>query len=337
MTDIPNPIVLQRADPYVIRHNGEYYFTGSYPAYDRIVLRKAKHLADLQKAEEVTIWTKHETGPMSHLIWAPELHRVNDKWYIYFGSAPNDGIDDDTFNHRVMCLENADDDPMSDNWVERGQVDTGWETFALDATSFEHNGAQYLVWGQQDMDIPGHSNLYIARMKNPWTLETKAAMLCKPEYDWEKIRFMVCEGPSVVKHDGKIYLTYSASGTGPEYAMGMLTASLDSDLLDPASWAKSPKPVFETNEAAHQYGPGHNSFTKDEDDETDVMVYHVRNYTEITGDPLYEPNREACAKTISWKADGSGPDFGQPAAFTRWAPSARCEILPSDGSHDGIE
>ncbi|MCI1983625.1 MAG: glycoside hydrolase family 43 protein [Bifidobacteriaceae bacterium] len=334
MTDIPNPIVLQRADPYVIRHNGWYYFTGSYPAYDRIVLRKAKHLADLQTAEEVTIWTKHETGPMSHLIWAPELHRVNNKWYIYFGSAPNDGIDDDTFNHRVMCLENADDDPMSDNWVERGQVDTGWDTFALDATSFIHNGDQYLVWGQQDLTIPGHSNLYIARMENPWTLATKAVMLCKPEYDWEKIRFMVCEGPSVVTHDGKIYITYSASGTGPEYAMGMLTANEDADLLDATSWKKSPTPVFETNEAAHQYGPGHNSFTKDEDDVTDVMVYHVRNYTEITGDPLYEPNREACAKTISWNADG--PVFGKPAAFPRWAPQARCEVLPADGSHVNV-
>lgn len=332
MIDIPNPIVLQRADPYVIRHNGEYYFTGSYPDYDRIILRKAKHLADLQSAEEVTIWTKHETGSTSHLIWAPELHRVNNKWYIYFGAAPDANIDDDTFNHRVFCLENADEDPMTDNWVERGQVDTGWESFALDATSFMHNGDQYLIWGQQDFEIDSHSNLYIARMENPWTLATKPVMLAKPEFDWEKIRFKVCEGPSVLEHDGKIYLTYSASGTGPEYAMGMLTASADADLLDANSWTKSATPVFTTNEEAHMYGPGHNSFTKDEDDETDVMVYHVRNYTEITGDPLYEPNRQACAKRISWTAEG--PDFGKPQAFTRWAPSERCEVLPPDGSHE---
>lgn len=332
--EIPNPIVLQRADPYVIRYKGEYYFTGSHPDYDRIILRKAKHLADLQTAEEVTIWKKHETGPTSHLIWAPELHRVNNKWYIYFGAAPNDRIDDDTFNHRVFCLENADEDPMSDNWVERGQVDTGWESFALDATSFILNGDQYLVWGQQDFDIDSHSNLYIARMENPWTLATKPVMLAKPEFDWEKIRFKVCEGPAVLQHDGKVYLTYSASGTGPEYAMGMLTADANSDLLDPASWTRSKTPVFTTNEEAHQYGPGHNSFTKDEDDETDIMVYHVRNYTEITGDPLYEPNREACAKRISWTSEG--PDFGKPEAFTRWAPSARCEVLPPDGSHEDI-
>ncbi|MBH9979137.1 family 43 glycosylhydrolase [Bifidobacterium sp. W8108] len=331
MTEIPNPIVLQRADPYVIRYKGTYYFTGSYPAFDRIALRKASRLEDLQQAEEVMIWKKHETGPMSHLIWAPELHRIQNKWYIYFGAAPNDGQSDDTFNHRIFCLENEAEDPTTGTWVERGKVETGMDTFSLDATSFELNGSQYLVWGQQDLDIPGHSNLYIARMENPWTLATTPVMLAKPEYDWECIRFKVCEGPAVITHDDHIYITYSASGTGPEYAMGMLTADLDADLLDAASWSKSPNPVFTTNAEAHMYGPGHNSFTKAEDDVTDVMVYHVRNYTEIVGDPLYEPNRQACAKTISWGAEG--PIFGKPEAMSRWTPTTT-EVLPPDGSHE---
>lgn len=35
------PWILQRADPYVYRHtDGNYYFTASIPAYDRIVLKK---------------------------------------------------------------------------------------------------------------------------------------------------------------------------------------------------------------------------------------------------------------------------------------------------------
>lgn len=331
MAEIPNPIVLQRADPYVIRYKGTYYFTGSYPAFDRIALRKASRLEDLQQAEEVVIWEKHETGPMSHLIWAPELHRIQNKWYIYFGAAPNDGQSDDTFNHRIFCLENEAEDPTTGTWVERGKVETGMDTFSLDATSFELNGSQYLVWGQQDLDIPGHSNLYIARMENPWTLATTPVMLAKPEYDWECIRFKVCEGPAVITHGDRIYITYSASGTGPEYAMGMLTADLDADLLDAASWSKSPNPVFTTNAEAHMYGPGHNSFTKAEDDVTDVMVYHVRNYTEIVGDPLYEPNRQACAKTISWGPEG--PIFGKPEAMSRWTPTTT-EVLPPDGSHE---
>src|SRR5690625_523789 len=41
LLDYPNPLVEQRADPFIYKHtDGYYYFTGSYPEYDRIVLRK---------------------------------------------------------------------------------------------------------------------------------------------------------------------------------------------------------------------------------------------------------------------------------------------------------
>ena len=72
------PWILQRADPYVYRHtDGNYYFTASVPAYDRIVLRRSKTLAGLKDAEEVTVWEKHEEGIMSKHIWAPELHYLD--------------------------------------------------------------------------------------------------------------------------------------------------------------------------------------------------------------------------------------------------------------------
>ena len=246
MDPMANPIVLQRADPCVLRHDGQYYFTGSHPLYDRIVLRRAERLADLQAAPEVTIWSKHAEGPQSNLIWAPELHRIGDAWYVYYAAAPNPDVTfdvpdaDDTFNHRVYCLECLDADPLTGTWTEKGQVDTGWESFALDATSFVLRGDQYLVWAQQDFAVKGHSNLYIARMENPWTLATPAVMLCRPELDWEIIGFWVAEGPSVLQRDGRLFLTYSASATGIDYAMGLLTASADADLLDPRAGPSLP-------------------------------------------------------------------------------------------------
>ena len=57
--------------------------------------------------------------------------------------------------------------------------------------------------------------------------------------------------------------------------------------------------------------PGHNSFTKSEDGTEDLMIYHCRNYTEIKGDPLFDPNRHARVGVVKWTADG--PDFGVPA------------------------
>ncbi|MGY5340691.1 family 43 glycosylhydrolase, partial [Levilactobacillus spicheri] len=159
-------------------------------------------------------------------------------------------------------------------------IETPLDTFALDATVFEAQNKLYYVWAQKDPAIKGNSNIYIAEMANPWTINTKQIMLTKPEYDWETKIFWVNEGPAVLHRNGRFFLTYSASATDENYAMGMLTVAEDADLLDPASWSKSETPVFQSNMPIKQFGPGHNSFTVAEDGETDMLVYHCRNYTD---------------------------------------------------------
>lgn len=65
-----NPIVRQRADPWVYKHtDGYYYFTGSVPGYQVIELRRAKSLNELEHAASLIVWQAHEEGPMSELIW----------------------------------------------------------------------------------------------------------------------------------------------------------------------------------------------------------------------------------------------------------------------------
>ena len=49
-------------------------------------------------------------------------------------------------------------------------------------------------------------------------------------------------------------MTYSASATDENYAMGLLWANVDDDLLDGYSWHKSEKPVFVSSERHHLYG-----------------------------------------------------------------------------------
>jgi GH43 family beta-xylosidase len=130
---------------------------------------------------------------------------------------------------------------------------------------------------------------------------------------WEKVKFDVNEAPAVLEKNGRVFMTYSASATDANYAMGMLTASASANLLDAASWVKSPAPVFASNAATGQYGPGHNSFTTTSDGKTDILVYHARNYRDIVGDPLHDPNRHTRAQAIVWRPDGT-PDFGMPVA-----------------------
>lgn len=312
---ILQPLIEQRADPYIYKHtDGYYYFTASVPLYDRIELRRATTIAGLATAPTVDAWHKPETGPYSELVWAPELHFNDGAWYVYFAAAPSRAIKDALFQHRMYAIRNRHANPLEGEWEFMGQVDTGIDSFCLDATTFTHKGTLYYLWAQKDPAIEGNSNLYIAPMKTPWQIEGAPILLSKPEHDWETIGFWVNEGPSVLRRNGKIFISYSASATDHNYAMGLLSADEDADLLDPRSWTKSAQPVLRTCYDHGVYGPGHNSFTLAEDNDTVMLVYHARTYTEIVGDPLWNPDRHTFVKPLRWDAQGM-PVFGRPSVY----------------------
>jgi beta-galactosidase len=311
-----NPIIEQRADPWVYKHtDGYYYFTGSVPEYDRIELRRAKTIQGLGEAEPVVAWEKHASGIMSYHIWAPEIHYIEGKWYIYFAA----GEKDDIWKIRPYVLESKGPNPLDGTWIEKGMMQTensqsaAFTDFSLDATTFEHNGHRYAVWAEKRN---GTSNLYIDKLVNPWTIAGNEVLISTPEYPWERIGFWVNEGAAVIKRNGKVFMTFSGSATDSSYAIGLLTASDTSDLMDPQAWSKSEMPIFRSNEDTGQFGPGHNSFTVSEDGKQDILIYHARNYEDITGDPLNDPNRHTRAQVITWNEDGS-PNLGVPVEDTK--------------------
>ena len=302
-----NPIIPKRADPHVILHaDGYYYLTATVPEYDRIELRRARTLAGLSDAEPKVIWRKHSRGPMGAHIWAPELHFIDDKWYLYFTAGEAENI----WAIRPYVLEGAGENPLEAAWTEKGKIKLGWDSFSLDATTFVHRGVRYYVWAQDEKGIKG-SNIYIARMDTPLSIAGPVTRLTKPEHHWEKRRHSVCEAPAVLVKNGRVWMTYSASATDANYCLGLLSADADADLLDASVWKKSPEPVLASYRSASQFGPGHNSFTTTPDGKTDILVYHSRNYEHIKGSPLNNPDRATRAQIIHWRPDGS-PDFGTP-------------------------
>lgn len=314
-----NPIVPQRADPHVFLHtDGYYYLTATAPEYDRIELRRARTIAGLVDAEVKTVWRKHDSGPMAAHIWAPEIHYIDGKWYIYFTAGRSDNI----WAIRLYTLENDAPNPLEGEWVERGQLKTRWESFTLDATTFAHRGKRYLVWTQNDdgkpeQEGPRHkgTHIYIALMDSPTSITGPQVMLTRPEFDWEQRGHWVNEAPAILIRHGKLFLTYSASATDANYCLGLLTMDEDADPLDAGVWTKSPSPVFKSSPHASQFGPGHNSFTTTPDGRTDILIYHARNYELIPGEPLHNPDRATRAQVIKWKKVGHPdvtPDFGEP-------------------------
>ncbi len=225
-----NPVIRQRADPDIYRHSdGYYYFMATVPEYDRLELRRAITIPGLATAEAKVIWRQHPTGIMGSHIWAPEIHFINGRWYVYFAAGGAEKV----WDIRIYVLENPLANPLEGEWVEKGQLKTNWESFSLDATTFVHGGVNYLVWGQKDPQIKGNTNLYIARMDTPWSITGPQVMLSHPEFPWEQQKYWVNEGPAVLQKNGRIFITYSASGTDYHYCMGLLTADEKSDPRSP--------------------------------------------------------------------------------------------------------
>ena len=303
------PFIEQRADPYILREGGRYYFTASVPAFDRIILRASDTLEGLATAAEKTVWVRHPDGLMSCNIWAPELHRVDGSWVIYFAAAESGADEDGCSDHRTYALVNPDPDPMRGEFREAGRIRTGWESFTIDSTVTVFEGKRYFIWAQRDRNIPGNSNLYIARMKSALELELPAVRLSVPEYDWECRGYLVNEGPGCLYHNGNLFLTYSGSATDERYAIGLLTLKAGGNPLDPAAWQKSPVPVMVTEEKNGLYGPGHNSFTTDQEG-NDILVFHARPYPGFRGDALSDPNRHCFLRRIRYTQAGA-PVFSE--------------------------
>ena len=309
---IVNPLVRQRADAQVFRHtDGWYYLTGSVPEYDRLVLRRARTIAGLSTARERVLWRHKAKGPLSGFIWAPELHLIDGRWIMYFAAGPSGG-GEDVFRIRTHAVVCDGADPMTGNWSVLGQLQTPWDSFNLDSTSFVHRGQRYLAWAQREPGIETNSNLYLAPLATPLTLAATPARLTIPTLPWEIRGFKVAEAPAVLARHGRLFMTYSASATDARYCLGMLTARDDADIMDPASWTKSPEPVMKTSRAHRIFGPGHNSFTVDERGR-DMLVYHARDYEAITGDPLFDPNRHTRVQPIRYDKNGV-PLFDPPLA-----------------------
>lgn len=311
--------IKERADPFIMKgSDGCYYFTASYPmygendpeGYDRIILRKSDTIEGLASAEEKVIWHQSESDTSFRFIWAPEIHEIAGKWYVLFAASGSENNVWDINCHCIMC----DGDPYNGIWTDCGKFqssdgdDFPFTGFSLDMTYFECAGKSYVAWAQNG----GNSNVYLATVDPamPWKTTCPHMLLTKPEYDWERVRIPVNEAPAVMIHEERIYLAFSASATGPEYCIGLMYADENADLMDITSWTKLDKPLLTSDDLIGEYGPGHNSFVKDENGDW-IFIYHSRDeicyngkcgYSD--GDSLYDPCRSARIRKVLWDENG---------------------------------
>ncbi len=295
-----NPLLPSGPDPWVVRDGNTYYYMNTLG--NKLTIWKTDDLGQLDKGKRKTVWYPPREGPNAISIWAPELHHIDGKWYLYYTAAAA-GADDDL--HRgVFVLENSNPDPTEGNWVDKGKINTALP--GIDGTTFEYSGKRYFVYSAY---FHTDSVLSISVMSNPWTLTGGETIISAPEQLWERQGGrQIDEGPEFLQGpDGQLFLTFSASACwSDDYALGLLSAPKGSDPTDAHAWTKSSEPVLKSSVENGVYATGHNGFFTSPDG-TNWIIYHANSGPKMGCSPKRAPH----IQPFTWGPDGK-PVFGAP-------------------------
>ncbi len=296
----------------MILHGGSYYYCESRD-HQRICIRQSNAIDTIGQDAGRCVWSAPPFGPNSSGVWAPELHHIAGKWYIYF--AADNGKNK---HHRTWVLESDGSDPFGP-YRCRGQLETeGW---AIDGTVLSIDDRLLFVWSGWPGRRNGQQNLYIAPMADPLTVCGSRVCIATPDQAWERVGMPICEGLQILQRNGRIFIVYSASGSWTvDYCLGLLVSN-GGDVLDPATWEKR-GPVFEKTEDV--WGVGHCSFVTSPCQAEDWILYHAKS-SRAAG----WHDRDVHAKRFTWTRDGS-PDFGRPVSRTPQFAQKLSEPLPED-------
>jgi GH43 family beta-xylosidase len=267
------------ADPFVLRgEDGRYVAIGTEgeaPASGRVF--------PLLESEDLLEWRDHgraldrvDAG-LGDAYWAPEIAHAEGRWWLYYS------VGHDIHGHHLRVAASPD---RFGPYADTGAVITPDERFAIDAHPFlDEDGTRYLFFARDvlDHERPG-THLAVARLDGMQRFAAPAVPVLAPWADWqiyERDREMygrrwdwhTLEGPSVVRRNGRYWMTFSAGAwTGPGYAVTWAVADHPLGPWQAASDAAAPLLASDNI----FLGPGHNSLTVAPDG-GDVIVFHSWN------------------------------------------------------------
>lgn len=232
------------ADPSIVQHEGKFYMYATVDPWGGDFLA-------CWVSEDFQNWTFHQlnwptkqacTSPLSNenRVWAPSVIQKGDAFYMYIsvGSEVWCG----KASHPLGPWENMlGDQPMI-------PYDTTRYCHVIDAEPFiDDDGRIYLYWGSGWNWI--NATCFAAELNDDMkSFKTEPVEVTPPNY---------FEGPLMVKHNSKYYLTYSNGKTvnstyNVRYAIGDTP-------FGPFTEAEN-SPILSSDDSLQVYGPAHHTF-----------------------------------------------------------------------------
>lgn len=270
-----NPLIrIDQPDPFLTydKESGYYYYL--YTRRNDVTIHRSRHAVEVAAdTDTVTVYRAGEDQPVKGYLFAPEMHKApNGKWYIYTSGAIQMPLNQSP--DYLIVLESDTADPF-DGFHYIGFLNEG--VHAIDpSVIYDINGKGYCCYSRLiNEDGKWMQVLEIADLVNPYTFGERRCIIGRATYDWELAHpgCYINEGGFFVKHDGRLFLFYSANGCWDDhYTLGVMELVGD-DPCDAHSWKKHDKPFLQGGEGV--YGTGHASFFTSPDGTETWVCYHT--------------------------------------------------------------
>ncbi len=294
MNSVMNDPLFPGADPFLLYHEGTYYLYCTSENSRRLSEPNAfdtdKNGGDgfeVYSSTDLQNWTCHgfcltkDRAVGEKWFWAPEVYYYRGRFYMLYSAQ----------EHMAIAVA---DDPLgpftahAKTWLR--------EDKSIDGHLMFDDGKVYLYYVRLD-----HGNeIFVAKMSDDlmYIEEDDNKLLIRAEEEWETRDCLVAEGPYVLKHNGKYYLTYSCNHTrSPEYAMGYAVAD---DPLGPfVKFAGNPI----LHRAGEIVGVGHSSMCLNSDTGVLYCAYHCHSFNNDNFKP-----RQACIARAGFRKSPHGDD-----------------------------
>ncbi|KAL5363567.1 glycosyl hydrolase [Aspergillus floccosus] len=287
------------SDPALVYTGGYYYLLTT--TWTDVEISRATSIEGLKTGEKKAVYSTTEASRCCN-VWAPEVHYLGGKWYIYYTAGNGDNLDGQ--NLHVL----AGGTTPWDDYTYAAQLTNEW---AIDASVLRFND-----WGNYLMFSCFHGVTYqslcVQKLGDDFiSLTGDITVISQPTEDFETHGTPVNEGPAALYMNGKTYIVYSASYCWtPYYCLAMLTWDGSTDPSKASAWSKSDGCLLSS--ANGHYGTGHNSFFQSPDGTETWTAYHATSNSAGACDN----SRYTMVQPVGSNSDGT-PSFGEAAPWTQ--------------------
>lgn len=283
MNKIVQTNITNIGDPVILCENGTYYM---YATYAESVNFHCFTSKDGVNFTDAGIVLANEDSFGIDRFWAPEIFKYNNEYYLFYSAGATDGL-----MHVQIAKSSSPLGPFKD--INKEPLINLKDKSTIDAHLFiDDDGKKYLFFS---MDCSTNiingvhtSQLYMCTLSDDLSKVTSDfTFVSTPSRPWEFLsgdEWRWNEGPNMLKHNGKYYLTYSTNlYASKNYCVGCYIAD---NIMGPYRlMVDHPILDYIENEIS---GPGHNFFFKDFDGKLKV-AFHIHTHYENPS-----PDRRAC-------------------------------------------